>query len=356
MEKILKLAKKLIQIESTSKNPEKIREAISLCKDSLSKDLTIEEFEKNGSPSLLVHNQKAGHKNFKLILNGHIDVVDAPKELFNPKIKKNKLYGRGSNDMKSTVAIFIILFNEIASSLDYPIALQIVADEEIGGFNGTKHQVDKGITANFAIAGESTNFDIKTEAKGVKFVKITFQGKSAHGAYPWNGENALICAVNFINKIQETYPIIKSEDWKTTINYSNLKIENESINKVPDNAELILDIRYIPEDESSLEQNIKDTLPPNAIFEYILDSNCHFVDKSNTELNKITSIIKEYKNINFIKSNGASDARHFTAKGVPAIEFGPSGKDIHGNNEHTDIKSLNEYYKIMKAICLGLGA
>jgi len=54
---------------------------------------------------------------------------------------------------------------DCAEELKYPIALQIVTDEEVGGFHGTKFQVENGVNAEFVIATEPTNLDIVTKAK-----------------------------------------------------------------------------------------------------------------------------------------------------------------------------------------------
>jgi len=140
----------------------------------------------------LVYFQKTRPNNFKIILNAHLDVVSGRKEQYKPYEKDGKLFGRGAIDMKGAAAVEILVFKEIAKKVSYPLALQLVTDEEIGGFCGTKYQIEKGVRADFVIAGEPTDFGVNNKAKGIIWLKIKTKGKAAHGAYPWRGKKCLI--------------------------------------------------------------------------------------------------------------------------------------------------------------------
>ena len=67
--------------------------------------------------------------------------------------------------MKGNLVAAMFAFIDSAEIVDYPIALQLVTDEEIGGFFGTKFQVESGVLADFIIATEPTNLDVVTRAK-----------------------------------------------------------------------------------------------------------------------------------------------------------------------------------------------
>ncbi len=244
---ILDLTSKLISIPSTKDNSKTLKQVLDVALKEL-KDFTIEYFEKDGVPSALVYPQSKRPKKFKVILNAHLDVVAAKEKQFQPKIKNNRLYGRGAIDMKGAAAVEILLFKELAKKLSYPLALQLVTDEEIGGFKGTKYQIEKGVRADFVIAGEPTDFGINHKAKGIIWAKVHFSGKSAHGAYPWQGENALLKAKKALDKLYKSYPLPKKEAWRTTVNLARIETTNQTFNQVPDNAVLSLDVRYIPEE------------------------------------------------------------------------------------------------------------
>ena len=140
--KILELARKLINIPSISKNPVALKEVLKISALEL-KDYTIEWFVKDEIPSLLAYASPSRPKRFKIILNAHLDVIPAKPSQFSPKIKDGKLYGRGAYDMKAAAAVEILVFKELAKKLDFPLGLQLVTDEEIGGFKGTKYQKKK---------------------------------------------------------------------------------------------------------------------------------------------------------------------------------------------------------------------
>ena len=154
-------------------------------------DMVVEEFEEfniksfvsEGVRSCLVSTKTHQEMSFKVILNAHLDVVPGSDDQFAPFVKDGRLYGRGAYDMKAAAAVEILVFKELADKVSYPLGLQLVTDEEVGGFKGTKYQVDQGVRAEFIVVGEPTNLDIGHKAKGVLWLKIVFKGESAHGAY-----------------------------------------------------------------------------------------------------------------------------------------------------------------------------
>ena len=59
------------------------------------------------------------------------------------------------------------VFRELAAWLPYPVALQLVTDEEVGGRDGTRHQLDHGVRGRFVIVGETSGLHIVNESKGM---------------------------------------------------------------------------------------------------------------------------------------------------------------------------------------------
>ncbi len=348
---ILDLTKKFISIESTFQNPEALKEILDLALESLN-GYKIEKFQKNGVQSALIYSSKfkTRPKKFKILLNGHLDVIPGKEYQFKPIVKGNRLYGVGSMDMKGNVACLICVFKEMVDKVNYPLALQLVTDEEIGGFDGTKHQIKKGVRADFIIAGEPTNFDIVYKAKGILQLKISASGKTSHSAYPWRGKNAVWKMNDFLNIIKNEYSIPKKQEWCTTVNLSIIETQNKAYNKIPDDCTIGLDIRYIPEDEKTILKNIKKILPKGFTLEVIEQESALHIDNKNmyvTGLQKVSEQVLK-KNILLRGANGSSDARHFVKIGSPGIEFGPVGGDIGGDNEWVDIPSLEKYYEILK--------
>jgi succinyl-diaminopimelate desuccinylase len=352
---ILSLAKKFVAIKSIPQNPKELEKILEVALGNL-KGYTIEKFEHQGAKSALIYNSPKRPKKFKIILNGHLDVIPGKEHQYIPQVKGNRLYGVGSMDMKSNVACLITAFKEVAEKVSYPLGLQLVTDEQIGGFNGTKHQVDKGVRADFVIAGEPTNFDIVNKAKGILWLKISAKGKSAHGAYPWKGENAIWKMNDFLNALKKKYPDPTQEKWVTTVNLSKISSSNETFNKIPDDCSVSLDIRYIPEESENILKNIQKLLPKDFKLEVITQEPALATNSSNEYLKLLQKAGKQIINKKIILrgAQGSSDARHFTRVDCPGIEFGPIGEGSGSDNEWVDIPSLEKYYQILKSFLLSL--
>lgn len=352
---ILDLAKKLIAVASTKDKPEELKRVIEVAIKDLS-GFTVERFEKKGIPSVLVYKGNERPNRFKIILNAHLDVVAGREEQYKPVEKNGKLYGRGSSDMKAAAAVEILVFKELANLLPYKLGLQLVTDEEIGGFNAAKHQIEQGIRADFVIAGEPTDFGVNNQAKGIIWAKIKTTGRAAHGAYLWQGNNAIVSLVEAAHRILQTHPVPTKEVWETTYNLSWIKTSNETVNKVPDEAQLQLDIRYIPSERETVIENLKKILPKGVELEVQLTEPAQFTDEKNKyvlALSRASSKITGKKTPVIVK-HGGSDIRHFNAVGVNGVTFGPIGAGLHTDAEWVDIESLSDYYAILKEFLLTL--
>ena len=355
--KILSLTKSLISIPSTRDNKKALNDVLDLALKEV-KDFTIERFEKDGYPSALVYSQKTRPNNFKVILNAHLDVVSGTHEQFKAYEKDGKLFGRGAVDMKGAAAVEILVFKEVAKKVSYPLALQLVTDEEIGGFCGTKYQIEKGVRADFVLAGEPTDFGINNKAKGIIWLKFKTKGKAAHGAYPWQGKNALWIAKKILDKIEKQYPVPKKEAWQTTFNLAKIETGNQTFNKVPDEATISFDIRYIPEEfagknfekgKEVLAKKLKKLVSKLGEIEIILFEPPQFTDEKNFYVLRLKEAAKKVlkKNIKTIVKHGGSDIRHFNQVGCQGVTFGPIGDNLHSVNEWADIKSLEKYFEIL---------
>lgn len=356
LNKILSLTKRLITIPSTKESPPLLKKVLEVAESEIGKDFTVERFEKNGVPSLLFYNAPSRPEMFKIILNAHLDVVPAKPEFYTPFEKDGKLYGRGTDDMKAAAAVEILVFRSLAKKLKYPIALQLVTDEEIGGNNGTKYQIEKGVLGHFAIAGEPTNFGVNNKAKGIVWGRIKIKGVAAHGAYVWQGKNALWGAKRILDRIEKALPVLTKEEWKTTFNLARIETANQTFNKVPDDAVISFDVRYIPEDEATIVEKLQALIGSDGELELIEKEPPHIADESNPFVKNLRLATKKVtgKLGDVIVKHGASDLRHFSGAGVPGVTFGPIGAGLHTDAEWVDMKSLEDYYKILEAFLLSI--
>lgn len=118
-----------------------------------------------------------------LILSGHIDTVPIGAEPwtrlpFGAAIEGNRLYGRGSNDMKAGVAVNLFVAEALAGmglALQGDLTIETVVDEEFGGVNGTLAGRLMGFTADAAIISEPTSLRVCPAQRGGRTIDITFQ-------------------------------------------------------------------------------------------------------------------------------------------------------------------------------------
>lgn len=344
MDKIVRLAEKFIRHESTVDNVDALHQVLEVAKAELS-GFTIETFSHNNVTSILVYASPTRPKKFKVILNGHLDVTPGKPHQYEPIVKGNRLYGVGAMDMKSSVACLIQAFKNNARQVGYPLGLQLVTDEQQGGMDGTKYQIDQGISADFVIAGESTGLNIAHKAKGVLWQKVTTNGNSAHSAYPWKSHNPTWDMHEFLAQLKSQFPLPIHESWVTTVALSNIETNSATFNKTPDTCTVWLDIRYTSEKPEEILDKLKSLLPPNANIEVLADEpalQTSDVDLYVLLLKKATEEVTHRK-VGLYGAQGSSDARHYARIGVSGVEFGPIGEGIGTDDEWVDTKSLQTY-------------
>lgn len=356
-DKLLQLTKELMLIRSTKDHPEELIHILEVAKREINGDFTVEEFESNDSKSILVHNREKGTRQFKIVLNAHFDVVHGTKKEFIPYEKDGKLYGRGGYDMKAAAAAMMLVFKAVADKVSYPLALQLVTDEEIGGFNGTHYQIQQGVRADFVITGEcGSNLDIVNEAKGIFWLKLHTRGTKAHGAYLWRGENALWKLHHALAALHKLFPVPDSAAWVTTMNLAKIETENNAFNHVPDGATAYLDIRFVPDDEEHLLTKITQALSPDVEIETMFCDSPEYVAPDNKYVKLLQQHTTEQRGegTKLISAHAPSDIRHYNSANCLGITFGTKGAHQHADEEWVDIKSIEDYYNILERFLLSV--
>jgi succinyl-diaminopimelate desuccinylase len=286
-----------------------------------------------------------------VLLHGHLDVVPGRPHQFEPRLEGDRLYGRGAYDMKGAVASLLLAVNDLSDQDAVRVRLGIVPDEESeeDQERGGDLLVAEGFVGDFAITGEPTDMHVGVAAKGVVAMRLQVEGRAAHGATPWLGENAILRAIDVFRAIQSLPFASRSSELfdRPSINLGRI-LGGDALNKVPDMCFIDVDVRYLPEQdpESILEEvggiagaTVISTFkrPPAAV-----DPELPFV-KALCEATaphlagEVTSVGRD----------GASDAVSFLRAGVPAVEFGPLGGGHHGPDEWVSVGSLAAYRRAL---------
>lgn len=344
----------LLAVPSTADKPDELSRALEFVIDFVGPGFSVERFESAGVPSALVYRGPA-RPEFRVIFNAHLDVVPGTPEQFRPHRDGDRLYARGAQDMKLSALALALAFRETAPALPYPLGLQLVADEEIGGRNGTLHQVQDGVTGQFVIIGEHSRLDIVADSKGLAHVRLHANGHSGHGAYPWLGDNALVKLVRTVDRLLERYPVTTEEVWRTTVNLARIDTPNRTFNQIPAQAEAWLDIRFPTEDTEltgATAEEMVDYLgqfcePGVTVTVDNVDA-AHHADHDGLEILCLRDAARSqgYRG-DFLYKHGAGDGRFYSSRGIPAVAFGVGGQGQHGPDEYAEINTIQPYYEAL---------
>ena len=349
----------LIAIPSTADRPDQLGRALEFVIGAAGSGWTVRRFESRGKPSALLH-PPGQDGPYRIVLNAHLDVVPAEPAQFVPRRDGDRLYGRGAHDMKAAALVLTSVFRELAADLPYPVALQLVTDEEVGGADGTGHQIEQGVRAGFVVIGEQSGLRVVTESKGICQVRLHTTGRAAHAAYPWLGSNALLSLVTAVGRVLDAYPVPAAEAWATTVNVARLDTPNQAFNQVPASATAWLDIRYPPGDTAFAGRTADEIAAhlselAGAGAEVVALGPPHHADPESTEVVRLREAIR---GVGFaddlLRKHGAADGRYYHARGVDAVIFGPGGDGQHGPSEYVDLTTLQPYHDALTAFLLAL--
>jgi succinyl-diaminopimelate desuccinylase len=361
-EAFLAHACELLAVPSVSDRPAELERALGFVLSFTGPGFTVERFESGGKPSALVYRGPVRPARFRVVLNAHLDVVPAAAEQFRPRREGGRLYARGAQDMKVTGLIQAQVFRELAAALPYPLALQLVTDEEVGGRDGTRHQVEQGVTSEFVIIGETSGLRIVTESKGILRVTLHAEGRGAHGAYPWLGDNALLKLNRTVDRLLAAYPVPAEEAWRTTVSLASVSTPNRARNQVPAQAQAWLDIRFpagdpdlYSADPGQITAYLQGFCEPGVTAVLETADQPHRADLASAEIAALQRAARaEGYSGEFLRKHGSGDSRFYGQRGVNSVAFGTGGAGQHGEGEYADITTIAPYYRALRAFLLDL--
>ncbi|MEM7654404.1 MAG: acetylornithine deacetylase, partial [Pseudomonadota bacterium] len=169
-------------------------------------------------PSTSAAGNGKGEREGGIVLSGHTDVVPVagqPWETdpFKMTAKDDRLYGRGTSDMKGFLACILALAPEFQKRrLSRPIHFALSYDEEVGclGVRDLITQMQElGVAPYAAIIGEPTGMKVANSHKGVCAYRTTVTGKDGHASDPTKGANAIVAAAELIGYIAKVAKELK---------------------------------------------------------------------------------------------------------------------------------------------------
>ena len=187
---------------------------------------------------------------------GHMDTVPLgaaqwKRDAFGASLEGGRLYGRGSSDMKSGVAGFVIAALALAERLRQSpgVTLVLTADEECGcgGAGFLAQQTGLLGKVGALLVGEPTANYPLVGHKGALWLEARTTGVTAHGSMPERGDNAIYKAVRAVDALRDFDFAIEAHHLmgRPTLNVGTLH-GGINVNSVPDRATIGIDIRTIP--------------------------------------------------------------------------------------------------------------
>jgi len=308
------------------------------------RDVEVRGDEHNGLPVLAA--TVGASSGPTVVFHGHLDVVPGLPQQFRPRVEGDRLYGRGAYDMKGGLAAMMCAVRDLAAQREVKVRFVCVFDEESDeqGTRGTDYVVERGYVGDFAITGEPTDLHIGVQAKGVLALGLQVSGRSAHGATPWLGDNAVVKAIDVFRAVEHLPFSRESSDLFDRPSVSLGRIAGgDAVNRVPDHCRIDLDIRYLPGQDPDQIIEAVGSQPGVEIVKVfhrkpiVVSRDDHFVQVLQEAVSKVTpSSIA-------VGRDGTSDVISFLNAGVPGVEFGPSGDGHHGPDEWVSIESLGSY-------------
>ncbi len=286
-----------------------------------------------------------------VVFHGHLDVVPAREEQFEPFLDGDRLIGRGAYDMKGGLAAMMCALKDLERQERVRVRLLCVPDEESEELDerSTGRFVGMGLGGQFAITGEPTNLHIGIQAKGVVVLRIDVHGRAAHSSTPWLGDNAVLKAVDVFRAI-ESLPFARESSElfdRPSINLGRIQ-GGDALNKVPDLCTMAVDIRYLPHQDPAVILDQVRQIPDIDVTRTFIHPPV-IVSRSDPYVRALRDAVARSTRdeVMSVGRDGASDAAAFIQAGIPAVEFGPAGGGHHGPQEWVSVSSLARYRRAL---------
>lgn len=335
---LLELTKQLISIPSPSRGEEKLAGWI----EERMRGLAGETIRIANS---VVHRGPAQTGRPLVVLAGHLDTVAAQGNA-EPVVRGEDLFGLGSSDMKSGLAVMLALAGpEMLQTSRFDLAWVFYECEEIefehNGMHRLWEELDWLAEADLAFLLEPTSCAVELGCLGSVHAEFTAPGLAAHSARPWMGENAVYRAIPFLKQMSERTPVdveTGGVTYRETVQVTRAAAGGGR-NVVPPSFTMNVNFRYAPvrtPEEAVAEvrswapegfeveiADVAPAAPPRSehplIREFLDDSGCEIRAKQ-----------------------AWTDVAQFAGRGVPAMNFGPGIPELaHRADESLPIANLD---------------
>jgi succinyl-diaminopimelate desuccinylase len=315
-----------------------------------------------------------------LVFAGHTDVVPTGplsewhSDPFTPSHRDGRLYGRGSSDMKTSLAAFVVAIEEFLATHADPalnIALLLTSDEEGPANDGTvvvcKLLTERAQAIDYCIVGEPTSVErtgdmIKNGRRGTMSGKLTVKGIQGHIAYPHMAKNPIHLLAPALAELVGT-------EWDrgnaffppTTWQVSNIHGGTCASNVIPGSVVVDFNFRFSTESTPEmLQKRLTGILNQHAL-EFDLTwtvGGLPFLTTPGPLVGAMQQAIFSETGVQtqLSTTGGTSDARFIAQVCPQVIEFGPPNATIHQINEYVNVADIEPLKNIYRRVIENLDA
>jgi len=294
----------------------------------------------------------------RVALVGHLDTVRT--ENGPARIEGDRCFGSGASDMKSGLAVMIALAETLRpAALNCELTLVFYAREE-GPFAenelGSVLDQDPELgVVDLAVCMEPSDNKLHLGCVGSIHATVSFRGRTAHSARPWEGDNAITQAGAFLAEVRALSPkesLIDGLTYRTVTTVTQAKDGGRGRNVVPDLFILNVNRRFAP--DISLEEARRDLVAlvrERAEIEFI---DLSPAARPSAEHPLVRALVAA--GVRAVEPKQAwTDVARFAARGVAAVNFGPGeNAQAHQKNESTSLALLHEGCAITRRWLLGI--
>lgn len=289
-----------------------------------------------------------GEQRAHVALVGHLDTVRT--ENGPARIERGRCYGAGAADMKAGLATMIVLAESLGHKVACDLTLVFYAREEgpylENELGPVLEQDDELRTVHLAVCLEPSDNRLQLGCCGAIHATVSYDGRTAHSARPWEGENAITKAAPLMTRLAALAPIEDVVDglvYRTVTTVTQARDGGRSRNVVPDVFTLNLNHRFSPTvSVEAAKQSIVDLVAGEGRVEFTDVSPAALPSANHPLVRQLVGygIPREPK-------QAWTDVARFASLGIPAVNFGPGeNAQAHQKNESTDCGKVFEGYQI----------